>query len=259
MASVMLDAGHGGIDNGASYEGRLEKNDTLNLALAVGNILQNRGVDVLYTRTEDVYQSPTQKAQIANESGADYFVSIHRNAGAQPNLYSGVQSLVYADEGAPAIFAQNIDRELAKTGFANLGTEERRNLAVLRRTTMPAVLVEAGFINTDQDNQIFDLKFPEIAQAIANGILQSIQEIEGGMEATESDSGKFSIEIGMFSHEANAKNLARNLQKDGYDCYIEERKPYLIVSHGAFSTRDEAQAAEQKLYQAGYETRLVRK
>ena len=54
MATVMIDAGHGGYDNGASFEGRTEKNDTLNLALAVGNILENNGVDVLYTRTTDV-------------------------------------------------------------------------------------------------------------------------------------------------------------------------------------------------------------
>ena len=61
MATVMLDAGHGGYDNGASFEGRREKDDTLNLTLAVGNILENRGVNVLYTRTTDIYQSPAQK------------------------------------------------------------------------------------------------------------------------------------------------------------------------------------------------------
>lgn len=260
MASVILDAGHGGYDNGASYGGRVEKDDTLNLVLAVGNILQNSGVDVLYTRTEDVYQSPTQKAQIGNASGADYFVSIHRNAGVQPNLYSGVQTLVYTDEGAPAIFAENINRELAKTGFANLGVEERKNLAVLRRTTMPAVLVEAGFINTDQDNQIFDLKFPEIAQAIADGILQSIRTIEdGGVEATEKVQDKYCVEIGMFGHEENAKHLAKNLQEDGYDCYIDVRKPYFVVCHGDFPTLQDARKIEKKLYQEGYETRVVRK
>ena len=60
MATVMLDAGHGGYDNGASYDGRLEKEDALNLVLAVGSILEDAGVDVLYTRTTDVYQSPNE-------------------------------------------------------------------------------------------------------------------------------------------------------------------------------------------------------
>ncbi|MBO5484499.1 MAG: N-acetylmuramoyl-L-alanine amidase [Lachnospiraceae bacterium] len=257
MASVILDAGHGGFDNGAAFEGRLEKNDNLNLALAVGNILQNNGIDVMYTRTEDVYQSPTQKARIANESGADYFVSIHRNSSAEPNTYSGVQTLVYEDEGAPAIFAENINNELAKTGFTNIGTEVRKNLAVLRRTTMPAVLVEAGFINTDKDNQIFDLKFPEVAQAIANGIIQSIRDIEGGIEATQECKEQYSIETGIFRHLTNAKELARLMQEEGYDCYIDERKPYYVVCYGAFSTMQETELAEKKLYQAGYETRII--
>ena len=60
---IMIDAGHGGYDNGASYEGRLEKNDNLNLALALGDELTRRGYDVVYTRTEDVYDSPVRKAQ----------------------------------------------------------------------------------------------------------------------------------------------------------------------------------------------------
>ena len=116
MATVMIDAGHGGFDSGASFDGRSEKNDALNLALAVGNILENNGVDVLYTRTTDVYQSPNEKANIANRSDASYFVSIHRNSSETPNTYSGVQTLVYADAGIPALFAQNINRGLQEEG-----------------------------------------------------------------------------------------------------------------------------------------------
>lgn len=60
--SIMLDAGHGGTDPGAVYNGRREKDDTLRLVLAIGQILQNRGVDVEYTRTTDIYETPFQKA-----------------------------------------------------------------------------------------------------------------------------------------------------------------------------------------------------
>ena len=77
---VIIDAGHGGEEPGAMYDGRREKDDTLRLALAIGRILENNGVDVVYTRTTDVYDTPLEKARIANQSGADYFVSIHRNA-----------------------------------------------------------------------------------------------------------------------------------------------------------------------------------
>ena len=61
----MLDAGHGGRDPGAVYNGRQEKIDTLSLTLAIGQILQERGIDVLYTRTTDIYESPYQKAMEA--------------------------------------------------------------------------------------------------------------------------------------------------------------------------------------------------
>ena len=71
---VILDAGHGGADPGAVYQGRREKNDNLRIALAVGQILSENGVDVGYTRVQDVYQSPLQKAQMANNWDADYFV-----------------------------------------------------------------------------------------------------------------------------------------------------------------------------------------
>ena len=69
MATVMLDAGHGGFDNGAMFsEGEKKKDDNLSLTLKVGQYLENRGVNVIYTRTEDIYQNPNQKAGIANRS-----------------------------------------------------------------------------------------------------------------------------------------------------------------------------------------------
>ena len=174
MAKVVLDAGHGGVNPGATYNGRRESDDALALVLAVGEILENNGVDVVYTRTTDVYESPYQKAMEGNESGADYFVSIHRNSSPYPNQYSGVESLVYSRYGAAAALAANINEQLEQVGFLNLGVNERPNLVVLNRTQMPAVLVEVGFINTDADNQLLDERFEETAQAIADGILQTI-------------------------------------------------------------------------------------
>ena len=172
--TIVLDAGHGGWDNGAVHEGRAEKDDNLALTLAVGNILQNAGVNVVYTRTQDIYETPYRKAQEANLSGADYFISIHRNSSPYPNTYSGVESLVYSDEGIASIIARNINRQLSYLGFRNIGVSERPNLIVLNSPQMPAVRVEVGFINTDADNALFDLEFDAIAEAIAYGILESI-------------------------------------------------------------------------------------
>lgn len=176
MATVSIDAGHGGMDSGAVYGDREEKDDVLRLAMAVGAILEHNGVNVSYVRTDDTYETPFKKAQDANASGADLFISIHRNSGVTPNTYSGIQSLVYKDSGIRKELAEAINQNLEMLGFKNLGIEERPNLVVLKRTGMPAVLLEVGFINNDEDNRIFDTRFNEIAQAIADGIMETLQK-----------------------------------------------------------------------------------
>ena len=66
---IVLDAGHGGGDPGAVYQGRQEKDDTLTLTMAVGEILEENGIDVVYTRTEDIYQTPFEKAKLQMNPG----------------------------------------------------------------------------------------------------------------------------------------------------------------------------------------------
>lgn len=177
MPLVVIDAGHGGNNPGAVYQGRREKDDTLALSLAVGRILEENGVNVYYTRTDDVYESPAQKAMEGNAVGADYFVSIHRNASPYPNQYTGVETLVYNRYGEAARLADNINTRLEQVGFEDQGVNERTDLAVLRRTQMPAVLVEVGFINTDADNSLLDQRFDDVAEAIADGILATIRAV----------------------------------------------------------------------------------
>lgn len=98
------------------------------LALAVGEILEAQGYDVVYTRTDDVYDSPVQKARIGNESGADFFVSIHRNSSPTPNQYNGVQTLIYNNAGLKATMAENVNKELEQVGYRNINVVERRIL-----------------------------------------------------------------------------------------------------------------------------------
>ena len=100
---------HGGRDPGAVYNGRQEKDDNLRLALAVGEILQENGIQVEYTRTTDVYETPYQKAMEANEAGVDLFISIHRNSFPTDNVVSGVESLVYDLSGLKPVSYTHLD------------------------------------------------------------------------------------------------------------------------------------------------------
>ena len=165
--TIVIDAGHGGSDPGAVYEGRREKDDNLSLAIAVGELLSRQGVSVIYTRTTDVYQTPFEKAQMANQADADFFISFHRNSSEEPNQYTGVETLVYDNSGIKQTMAENINGALSELGFRNLGVKARPGLVVLRRTKMPALLIETGFLNNEQDNTLYDEKQEEIARAIA--------------------------------------------------------------------------------------------
>lgn len=168
--TIIIDPGHGGFDPGAVFGNRREKDDTLRLALAVGRELEDEGYNVIYTRKDDRYDSPYDKAQIANNAGGDLFLSFHRNFAERPDLYQGVQALVYGQNPTALRVAKDVNEELERIGFENIGIEERKELVVLRRTNMPAVLLEVGFINSSVDNKIYDEKFSEMVDAIADGI-----------------------------------------------------------------------------------------
>ena len=245
---IVIDAGHGGEDPGAVYQGRQEKDDNLQLALAVVNILKEHGLDVIYTRTTDIYQTPFEKAQIANHAGADFFVSIHRNSSPQPNQYNGVETLVYDKSGIKLEMAENINEALEEVGFKNLGVKARPGLVVLRRTRMPAVLVEVGFINSDVDNQLLDEKFDETAQAIADGILETIVPEEEMKEML------YRVQVGLFRNRDNAQRLNYELLEQGYPSFIMFDDGFYKVQVGAFRELQNAIRMEQQLRQAGYST-----
>ncbi len=183
---ICLDAGHGGSDTGAINDGRYEKDDNLRLTLAVGEILEENGIDVIYTRKKDEFVSLEDRAAFANKKKATYFVSIHRNS-ADADV-SGVEAWI---NNSAAYFeeklAKNILDEIENVGYGkNRGVKRgyqgnsSANYLVNSATEMPSCLLEMGFITTEKDNALFDEKLEEYAQAIALGIMEGI-----GAEVTE--------------------------------------------------------------------------
>lgn len=244
---------HGGTDPGAVYQGRQEKDDNLQLALDVGRILEENGIDVAYTRTTDVYQTPFEKAKLANESGADYFISFHRNSSPTDNQYEGVEVLVYDKNGTKYDMAQNIVGALGELGFREIGVKERPGLVVLRRTKMPALLVETGFINTDRDNQLYDDNREEIPQAIANAILGTL------MEETIEAPLYYRVQTGSFRNRENADRMLYQLMDQGYPSFLIHENGLYKVQTGAFQQLGNAINMEQRLRDGGYSTVIVTK
>jgi N-acetylmuramoyl-L-alanine amidase len=250
----------------------------------VGKILADNGINVFYVRNSDEYETPFKKAQDANASGADYFISIHRNSSEEPNQYSGVETLVYKDSGIRNTLATNINNSLSKAGFANLGITERPNLVVLKRTSMPAVLVEVGFINSDDDNATFDANFNKIAQAIADGILKSIYSettstsVDNPSDYTDGivpDDGGYEeypgndkcpcaqnetlyrVQVGAYSNKDNADRMLDSLVIEGFPAYILHENNLYKVQVGAFRLLTNAIKMEQRLRKFRYNTYIV--
>ena len=276
VEKIVIDAGHGGKNPGAVYQGRRESDDALRLAMAVGNILEENGYDVIYTRTTDATQSVGQKAAIANEEGADLFLSIHRNAADYPGQYDGIQTLLYDDSGLKKKIAERINANLEALGFRNIGIDIRPNLVVLNSTRMPALLVEAGFIDSDKDNQLFDSRFQALAQAIADGIMETLEESAATEEGVSTDSlspvasvsGQaedpslpdkelYRVQAGAYREREYAENLLSLLENDGFPAYIIYHDGLYKVQIGAYARLSNAIAMEREVREKGYNTYIT--
>ncbi|WP_084783641.1 N-acetylmuramoyl-L-alanine amidase [Paenibacillus sp. FJAT-26967] len=169
------DPGHGGTDSGAVANGLREKDLTLKMAQLIGKYLSGR-VDVRFTRTADKYVGLSERANKANKEGVDYFLSIHFNKGGG----TGFESFVYlgADKGRTAAVRSKIHDKVAavfkRYGLRDRGKKEA-DFAVLRETTMPAVLLEYGFLDSAKDSALFkdDNFLDELARATADGLAEA--------------------------------------------------------------------------------------
>jgi N-acetylmuramoyl-L-alanine amidase len=173
MVRIFIDPGHGGNDPGAVGNGLKEKDLTLKIAKKIKSKLTNyENVQVKLSRENDTYLTLSERAKMANDWGADIFISIHINAGGG----IGFESYIYNGSVSSSTIAyQNIIHEeiVKATGWNDRG-KKRENYAVLRETKMPAILTENGFIdNTTDANKLKNDSFlDKIAQGHVNGIVK---------------------------------------------------------------------------------------
>ena len=173
---IFIDPGHGGTDPGAVNLslGITEAEVNLDTALRLERILKARGYETKMSRTTDVFIPLATRAQMANEWGANYFVSVHSNASEDP-LSSGTETLYYSDNSPGHELAKEIQHQLIlQNGLKNRGVIPRPGLAVLRLTAMPAVLAEMAFISNPQEAVL--LSTPDFRQRCAQGIADGVTE-----------------------------------------------------------------------------------
>lgn len=174
--TVVLDPGHGGIDHGArSVRGVDEKMLTLDVALRVKPLLEERGYRVVMTRTTDVFIPLGERTEISNSHPDAIFVSIHCNW-ANSRSANGVESYYFTPRSTP--LAKNILREIAYCyGSHSRGVKFARYF-VLHHNERPATLLELGFVSNPWENA--RLQDPATRQVIAEKIVEGISVIHGG-------------------------------------------------------------------------------
>lgn len=173
--TVVIDAGHGGTDPGASsVTKKKEKEFTLAVALKVEQLLKNESkINVVLTRNSDTYPTLSDRVKIAEGANADIFISIHGNAGSA--TASGVET--YYTRAESAELAKTMHKYLVQSSGLSDRKVRTASLHVTRETTMPAVLLECGYLSNKSDASL--MYTDEFQNKVAEGIVKGIKEYLG--------------------------------------------------------------------------------
>jgi N-acetylmuramoyl-L-alanine amidase len=172
--TVCVDAGHGGKDPGGIGHGVYEKNVALPVALMLEEMLLAEGATVVMTRNADTYPTLDDRVNIANGKKCDLFISIHANIAPGSDAVTGFEVLYNPKSKNGARLAESIVSKMdTATDSPNRGAKKDwRELRVLQKTKMPAVLVELGFLSNEGEAQRLTEKAyqDELAKAVFEGV-----------------------------------------------------------------------------------------
>ncbi len=183
---ICLDPGHGGKDPGASGGGYTESEDVLEMSLLIRRHLEKQGCTVLMTREDDTFLSLEERVDMANAAGVEALVAIHRNTTSDPSA-NGAE--VWIHSAAPQnaeVLATHILERIGETATMDvsrgirLGTADNENVNywINQASSMASCIVELGFLSSDIDNQYFHNNMDAIAKAVADGILDALEDPE---------------------------------------------------------------------------------
>jgi len=177
LAKFFIHVGHGGKDSGAvGATGLKEKDVTLNISKKIGVYLENHGQIVKLSREVDMDLNSGIAANMANQWGADYVISIHCNSATNPTA-TGTETFAYSTASKGKPLAEKVQKNLVnEIKLANRGVKYNNKFAILARPTAPAILVEVAFISNPREEALLksDVFLNKIAVGISKGILEHI-------------------------------------------------------------------------------------
>ena len=173
---IVIDAGHGDFDSGGENLGYFEKDINLELALKLEEALKEAGYAVIMTRNDDSFLELYERSDLANETKADLFISIHQNSYMEDSSVNGIEVYYNSEKSTD-------DEKLAKSIQDGLINETRatdreiradNGLVVIRETTMPSVLIETAYISNK--NELSLITSDDYQDKVIQGILAGIEE-----------------------------------------------------------------------------------
>ena len=174
--TLVVDAGHGGKDNGVFANGLYEKDVALKIAEKIKSLSSQYGINVVLTRDNDVYMSPQQKSDFANAQNANAFISVHANANEDEKTQSGFEVMLaksnaqtFSSTVLGSAILQNLQTDFTVTKAL---VQSETNIWVLKNSLPPAALIECGYLTNNDDAVI--LKNDSKVELIAKNILKGV-------------------------------------------------------------------------------------
>ncbi|MBA4494813.1 N-acetylmuramoyl-L-alanine amidase [Paenactinomyces guangxiensis] len=253
MPTVVIDPGHGGNDAGAVNGSYQEKNFTLEISRKVRDyLLDHYKVNILMTRTTDQTVSLQQRTDFANSNHADYFCSIHINAGGgtgwESYIFNG--TVPQATIRAQQIIHQTVMDVIGKKYGVRDRGKKRANFHVLRETEMSAILLENLFIDTSEDLKLLNNStfIHDLAVSIGEGIAKALS-------LEKKTRTLYKVIAGSFKNRQNAEDRKSFLATKGIDSIIVKvslnGEDWYRVQSGAFRERANAEARLEEVKWAG--------
>lgn len=176
-ACVVLDAGHGGTDGGTVGGDIVEKDINLAVTLKTKAILEQHNIEVVLTRDSDENVSLSHRVTLENNYAADLFVSFHCNYYEDDFSVAGMECYHRPDSKEGKGYAESIIKAAESSGNIGVRAARADNYYVLDHTTMPAVLIEMGFLsNAGERERLSDKDYQEmLARQIAEGIMSELK------------------------------------------------------------------------------------
>ena len=175
--TVVLDAGHGGEDGGTVEQTATEKEINLAVVLKMRELLENQGICVVLTREQDIFIKLEERVRVANGEKADLFVSIHCNYYEKDSSIYGLECYYCKGAEDGKYYAERILDTIEKSGEIVSRNAKPTGYYILKNTTVPAVLVETGYLsNYNERNQLISGEYQgKLAQELVEGIVEGLE------------------------------------------------------------------------------------